>query len=110
MGFSMGASQACHLAGRGEAGPRELILFYGGQPPEGDIRARKVSLHLAPGDEWFTDTKVLATEEAVTSAGAEVTAYQYPGSGHWFAERGAPEFDERAAGLARSRVLDQLRP
>ncbi len=110
MGFSMGAFLACHLAGRGAAGPAELVLFYGGQPPDGDIRTRLVSLHLAPGDEWFTGEEVTATEEAFRSAGAEVKAYEYPGSGHWFAERDSPGFDERAAELARSRVIGQLRP
>lgn len=63
MGFSMGAFLACSLAGRGAAGPNELILFYGGQPPEGEVsRTRRVVLHVAPGDDFFTDTELAAVK------------------------------------------------
>jgi hypothetical protein len=35
MGFSLGAFLACPLAARGDAGPEDLVLFYGGRPPAG---------------------------------------------------------------------------
>ena len=110
MGFSMGAFLACSLAGRGAAGPDELILFYGGQPPEGEVsRTRRVILHVAPGDEYFTDEELAAVEEGFRGAGSNVQTYRYHGSGHWFAERGSPGFDEPAFELARSRVIEDLR-
>jgi len=109
MGFSMGAYLACHLAGRGDTGPDELILFYSGQPPAGPVtRTRRAVLHIAPGDPYFTDDEVAETEEALRTAGATVETFRYEGSGHWFAERGSPGFDKAAFDLARSRVLDQL--
>jgi carboxymethylenebutenolidase len=110
MGFSMGAYLACSLAGRGSAGPDELILFYGGQPPQaGDVRTRRVDLHVAPGDPWFEDEELAAVETGFRDAGSEVTVHEYEGAGHWFAEEGSPGHDAAAAALARDRVLDRLR-
>ena len=111
MGFSMGAYLACALAGRGSAGPADLVLFYGGQPPPpGDVRTRRVDLHVAPGDPWFEDEELAAVETGFRDAGAEVTVHRYDGVRHWFAEEGSPGYDAAAAGLARDRVLDRLRP
>ncbi len=110
MGFSMGAYLACGLTGRGDAGPAELILCYGGQPPPaGDVRTRHVDLHVAPGDSWFDDDELAAVEGGFRNAGAEVTVHRYEGAGHWFAEEGSPGHDPAAAALARDRVLERLR-
>jgi carboxymethylenebutenolidase len=108
MGFSMGAFLACQLVGRGAAGPRELVLFYGGQPPQGDVRTHLVSIHVVPDDEYFTEAELTLTEEGFRRHGTVVDVYLYYESKHWFAERGSPGYDEEAAGLARARVLAQL--
>jgi carboxymethylenebutenolidase len=109
MGFSMGAYLACGLAGRGDAGPAELILCYGGQPPPaGDVRTRHVDLHVAPGDPWFEDEELADVETGFRAAGAEVTVHRYDGAGHWFAEEGSPGYQATAAALARDRVLARL--
>jgi carboxymethylenebutenolidase len=108
MGFSMGAFFACQLAGRGAAGPRELVLFYGGQPPHGDVRTHLVTIHVVPDDEYFTEAELTLTEETFRQHGTVVDVYLYYESRHWFAERGSPGYDEEAADLARSRVVDQL--
>jgi carboxymethylenebutenolidase len=110
MGFSMGAYLACSLAGRGAAGPAQLVLFYGGQPPPGgDVRTQHVDLHVAPGDPWFEDEELAAVEGGFRTAGSEVTVHRYEGAGHWFAESGSPGHEPAAAALARERVLDRLR-
>jgi carboxymethylenebutenolidase len=110
MGFSMGAYLACALAGRGTAGPAELILYYGGRPPPaGDVRTRHVDLHVAPGDPWFDDAELAEVEEGFRIAGSEVTVHRYEGAGHWFAEEGSPGYEPVAAALARDRVIDRLR-
>ncbi len=108
MGFSLGAFLACPLAGRGDAAPDELVLFYGGRPPTGDVRARRVELHVAPGDPWFTAEELDEVSSGFRGAGAEVVVHRYEGSRHWFAERGSPGFDAAAAELARDRVVAQL--
>lgn len=110
VGFSMGGFLACPLAGRGAAGPDELVLFYGGQPPLSEVsRTRRVDLHVVPDDEYFTGEEVAATEDAFRAAGSDLRTYLYGNSRHWFAERGSPGFDEPAFTLARSRVIEQLR-
>ncbi|WP_448611711.1 dienelactone hydrolase family protein [Geodermatophilus sp. URMC 60] len=108
MGFSLGAFLACPLAGRGDAAPAELVLFYGGRPPAGDVRTLRVELHVAPGDPWFTEEELAEVSSGFRGAGAEVVVHRYGGSRHWFAERGSPGFDAAAAELARDRVVAQL--
>jgi carboxymethylenebutenolidase len=109
MGFSMGAFLACPLAARGDGSPDELVLFYGGQPPPvGDVRTRRVDLHVAPADPWFDDDELAAVETGFRNAGAEVTVHRYEGAGHWFAEEGSPGYQATAAAQARDRVLDRL--
>jgi carboxymethylenebutenolidase len=109
MGFSLGAFLACHLAGRGSSGPDELVLMYGGQPPQGEIsRTRRAGMHVVPDDEYFTAEEIAAVQDAFRAAGTQLDIYLYPASGHWFAERGSPAFDEPAFEQARARVLAQL--
>ncbi|WP_167760937.1 dienelactone hydrolase family protein [Geodermatophilus sp. DF01_2] len=109
MGFSLGAFLACPLAGRGAAGPDELVLFYGGRPPAGaDVRTRRVELHVAPGDPWFTDEELGEVSSGFRDVGAEVVVHRYEGCGHWFAEVGSPGHDAAATERARQRVLVQL--
>ena len=109
VGFSMGAMYACHVAGRGAAGPEEIYLFYSGGDPEGDVRTKRAQLHYVPDDDFFTADEVKETETALRTAGVDLETFEYPGSRHWFAERGTPGFDEAAFELARTRVLDGLR-
>ncbi len=110
MGFSLGAYLACALADRGDAGPAELVLLYGGQPPPaGDVRTRHVDLHVAPDDPWFEDEELAAVEGGFRTAGSEVTVHRYAGAAHWFAESGSPGYEPAATALARDRVLDRLR-
>lgn len=109
VGFSMGAFLACRLAGRGGASPDQLVLFYGGQPPNGtDVGTHLVDLHVVPDDPFFDDTELAAVESGFRDAGSDVTVYRYDGCRHWFAESGSPGYDDAAAALARDRVLDRL--
>lgn len=109
VGFSLGAFFAARLAGRGAAGPDDLVLFYGGRPPGGEVeRTRRVELHLAPDDPYFTGEEVAEAVGGFRRAGVEPDLHVYEGAGHWFAERGAPGFDEEAHALARSRVVGRL--
>jgi len=110
MGWSMGAYIGCTLAGRHHATPADFVLFYGAQLPRGDVTGSRVSLHVAPIDEFFTEEERVQTEQAFRDAGADVTVHVYEGARHWFAERGSPAFDQAAFEQARERVITQLRP
>ncbi|CAL9389124.1 hypothetical protein SUDANB121_01227 [Nocardiopsis dassonvillei] len=109
VGFSLGAFFAARLAGRGAAGPDDLVLFYGGWSPGGEVeRTGRVELHLVPDDPYFTGEEVAETVGGFRRAGVEPRRHVYGGAGHWFAERGSPGFDEEAHALARSRVVGHL--
>ena len=109
MGFSLGAFLACPLAGRGAAAPDELVLLYGGRPPAGsDVRTRRVELHVAPDDPWFTDEELDEVSSGFRDAGAEVVVHRYEGARRWFAEEGSPGHDPAATALARDRVVARL--
>lgn len=109
VGFSMGAMQACRLAARGDSGPDQIVLFYSGTAPGGDVsRTRRAQLHYVRNDDWFTDQEIEETESGLRAAGVEVESYEYPGSKHWFAERNSPGFDEAAFKLSLTRVIDGL--
>lgn len=106
MGFSMGATYACLLGGRGATSPAEIVAFYGGWKPRGeDVRTRVVQLHLVPDDEYCSDDEVAYTTESFSTFGVPVETHVYEGAGHWFAEPGSPAYDEAATELARTRVL-----
>lgn len=109
VGFSMGAMYACHLASRGAAGPDEIVLFYGGASPGGEVtRTRRAQLHWVRDDEYFTDEEFADTESGLRAAGVDLQTFEYPGGKHWFAERDTPGFDDAAFELARSRVVEGL--
>ncbi len=109
MGFSLGAFLACPLAARGATAPDELVLFYGGRPPAGpDVRTRRVELHVAPDDPWFTADELEGVSAGFRAAGTQVVVHRYEGARHWFAEQGSPGHDPGATELARDRVVAQL--
>lgn len=106
-GMSMGAARAAEsvLEGPGASG---AFFLYGAIAPSwwGATWPAGVpsQAHVAEGDPLREPE---AEEEYVASVpGAEL--FIYPGTGHLFAERGQPGFDERSAALATERVLDFL--
>jgi carboxymethylenebutenolidase len=108
VGFSMGAMHACRLAAR-EASPDQIVLFYSGTAPDTKAtKTRRAQVHYVRGDDFFTDEEIEETESGLRALDVEVTSFEYPGSSHWFAERGAPGFDEAAFTLSLSRVIEGL--
>jgi dienelactone hydrolase len=106
-GFSLGAMPAQKLA-QTRPGAKGALLFhaaiptseFGGRWPPG----LPLQIHVMEDDE-LGDVEI-ARDLAETIESAEL--FLYPGDGHLFAERGGPEYDERAAMLLRRRVLDFL--
>jgi len=108
LGWSMGASYASQMMSRGDHAPHRAVLFYGAAAPLGASRTEAVQLHIAPGDEYFTDEEIADVIDAFARTDITVERYDYPGLGHWFAEIGSPAYDEEGTVLAKQRALSFL--
>lgn len=102
MGFSMGAASAQWLAGT-RPGARAAVLLHAALPLAGLGLGQwpsevPVQVHFAEADPWV-DAAV------VDALGFET--FRYPGSGHLFTDRDAPEYapDSAAAVLQRVRMF-----
>ncbi len=82
------------------------VPFYGNQPPVEDAAKVKTPLliHFAAVDERI-NASWPAYEAALKAAGANYTAYQYPGTQHGFNNDTTPRYDAAAAKLAWERTV-----
>jgi carboxymethylenebutenolidase len=82
------------------------VPFYGNQPPVEDAAKVKTPLliHFAAVDERI-NASWPAYEAALKAAGANYTAYQYPGTQHGFNNDTTPRYDATAAKLAWERTV-----
>jgi carboxymethylenebutenolidase len=104
VGFSLGASFAGELAGRKLT---EATVAYYGIPSAEAGWSGPLLGHFSPSDEWEPTDEVEAALDAIRATGAEVEAYFYDGTGHWFAnECVANYYDESAAATALKRTVD----
>jgi carboxymethylenebutenolidase len=105
IGFSMGAAWALYFSGI-RPSLKACVLFYGNG--EGDWGAAQAAYlgHFAEADPWEPTEGVEALEQALRTAGREVTFHQYAGTGHWFFENNRPDaYQADAADLAWQRTL-----
>ncbi|MGH7965193.1 MAG: dienelactone hydrolase family protein, partial [Candidatus Binatia bacterium] len=110
IGFSMGGGWAIYLSTLRPEDVAAVVLFYG--IGEGDFGAARAAYlgHFAEVDEWEPAEGVRQMEEAMRSAGRDVSFYLYPGVGHWFFEDNRPDnYDAEASTLAWERTLAFLR-
>jgi dienelactone hydrolase len=111
MGFSNGAGMAEYVAGSrpGVAG----VVMIGGALDPGMLgidwpAGVAGQVHTTVDDPW-RDDGIDAVRAAAQRAGAEVEAFDYPGSGHLFADPSMPaEYQPADAALLWSRVDDFL--
>jgi carboxymethylenebutenolidase len=82
------------------------VPFYGNQPPAEDAAKVKTPLliHFAAVDERI-NASWPTYEAALKAAGANYTAYQYPGTQHGFNNDTTPRYDAAAAKLAWERTI-----
>ena len=82
------------------------VPFYGNQPPAEDAAKVKTPLliHFAAVDERI-NASWPTYEAALKAAGANYTAYQYPGTQHGFNNDTTPRYDAAAAKLAWERTV-----
>jgi dienelactone hydrolase len=112
-GFSMAAGYAATLAAT-RPGARAALLLNGTPGPEGFGVATwpagvPVQVHSMVGDPWRDNDALARLAEFVRSAGAECSVFDYPGSGHLFADPSLPEqYNPAAADLMWERILDLL--
>ncbi len=112
MGFSNGARMAEYVAGS-RPGVSGVVMSGGAIDPNelGITWPRGVhgQVHTTVDDPW-RDEGIDAARSAAEGVGARVEVYDYPGSGHLFADASkTDEFQPAEAELMWSRVLDFLR-
>lgn len=115
-GFSLGVAPAELLAAT-RPGARGAVLMHGALAVE-DLQGFgverwpagvPVGVHHAAGDPWVdAEGEVAALGEGVRGVGAGFEAYEYPGSGHLFADPDLPEHDPASSDLMWRRVLGFL--
>lgn len=112
-GFSNGGGSA-ELLALTRPGARGAILMHAALPldalgADAWPAGVPVQIHYAERDPYRDARAVAALAAAARRAGAHCEVWNYPGSGHLFADPDLPDFDERSAELMFRRVLDFLR-
>jgi dienelactone hydrolase len=110
-GFSMGVMPAQKLA-QSRSGARGALLFdacmpvteFGARWPDGV----PVQVHGMDADPLFVDGGDLDAARELVGATDQAELFLYPGEVHLFADSSLPSYDERAAELMTTRVLDFL--
>jgi dienelactone hydrolase len=112
-GFSNGGASAQLLAAT-RPGARGAILMHAALPLEAFGLSEwpatvPVQLHYAVDDPHREQAAIDALAAAVRRSGAHYEAFDYPGSGHLFADPALPDHDPAAAALMLERALAFLR-
>jgi dienelactone hydrolase len=112
-GFSLGVMPAQQLAQTSPAARGALFLHgclpvaeFGEAWPAGV----PVQVHGMDEDPWFTEEDGdLDSAKALVASTSEAELFLYPGKQHLFTDSSLPDYDEAAATLLMSRVLDFLK-
>lgn len=113
-GFSNGGGSA-ELLALTRQGARGVVLLHAALPVEAFGAAEwpagvPAQVHYAEHDPFREQPELDAFAAAVRASGAPYEAWDYPGSGHLFADPDLPaEYDAASAELMFGRVLDFLR-
>lgn len=108
VGFSMGGHWAVWLASRAQYRLSAAVLYYAARACEFHP-GTCWQAHFAATDPWVSRAARRAMEIALRRSDCPYQSFDYPGTGHWFAESARPDaFDPDAAALARSRDLSFL--
>lgn len=109
IGFCFGGAMTNAMAVRLGADMAAGVPYYGGQAPASDVPRIKAALQLHYAS---LDTRVNAGwpayEEALKANGVKYTMYMYEGANHAFHNDSTPRYDEQAAKLSWTRVLEFL--
>jgi carboxymethylenebutenolidase len=109
IGFSMGAYFALNLSAEVSDRLKAVVLFYGTSSADFKNSNAAYLGHFAKNDPYEPAEYVDHLEEALLSAGLEVTFFRYEDAGHWFFESDQPDaYNPEASQLAWERTLSFL--
>lgn len=109
VGFSMGGHWAVWLSQRPEYGIGSTVLYYAARGGDFSACGASILAHFADSDGWVSAAARHGMERAIVKAGCAYEAFDYPGTGHWFAETARPEaYVPDAAARALDRDIAHL--
>lgn len=104
VGFSMGGHWAVWLAQHPDPPVSAAVLYYAARGGDFSRTSVPVLAHFADRDEFVTTAARRTMERAIRRSGLRYTAFDYPGTQHWFAESTQPEHDPAASRIALKRT------
>lgn len=105
VGFSMGGHWAVWLAQRPDLAVTAVTLYYAARGGDFSSATARVLAHFADTDRFVSAATRRTMERAVRAAELTYTAYDYPGTRHWFAETDQPTYASDADALAFDRTV-----
>ncbi len=108
VGFSMGGHWAVWLAQHPDPPVSAAVLYYSARGGDFSRTRAPVLAHFAGRDEFVTTAARRTMERVISRAGLSYTAFDYPGTEHWFAESARREHDPAASRLALQRTASFL--
>lgn len=103
-GVSMGAGLAADLWARRPDAAGILLLHGIGPLPDAPRPGIPLALHLAQPDDYEDEDFVGDWLRTAAARGVAVSAFRYPGAGHYFLDESLPDHDPVAAARALERI------
>jgi carboxymethylenebutenolidase len=105
IGFSMGGHWAIWLAQHPPPPISAVVLYYAARGGDFTNASAPILAHFAAQDPYVSASSRRTMERALGRHDVAYSAYDYPASGHWFAESEHPAFDPDAAAHAYQRSI-----
>jgi carboxymethylenebutenolidase len=109
VGFSMGGHWAVWLSRRPDLNVGATVLYYAARAGDFSTTRSSYVAHFAETDPWVSTSARRGMEKGIAKAGRSYQAFDYPGTGHWFAESDrAADYHQPSASLAFDRTCAHL--
>lgn len=108
VGFSMGGHWALWLAQHPDPPVSATVVFYAARGGDYSALTSPVMTHFAQSDDFVRDSVRRRMEQAIAARGVAYESYEYPGTGHWFAEVDNPAYEPTATERAIDRTATFL--
>ncbi|MFC7624107.1 dienelactone hydrolase family protein [Microlunatus sp. GCM10028923] len=103
-GFSMGVGVIAELWPERLAAAAVLLLHATTPVPAGVAPGTPVQTHVAVGDRFAPEDRLVAFQDSVAATGADGALFRYPGAGHFFTDPTLPDHDPGAAASTWQRI------